>query len=537
MPSSCQPHPEETENEFIVRAHNELADSIPDTDQRNATVFDLWRQHNGHGPLEKKAYSTFDDDRFEHVRDIPVFKEHEYVDRHGETQKYGLEELLAVCDRCNERIDDTGNFAVLSEGHTPTRDQLTKGAKNPPALGFAGPFRLGQIGNRNPRWAIFSDEHWFRDSAKYRQQLPTRSPEVWLNTDMRQRFFDPIAALGSETPRLDMGVRFARLESGEEVEKYSSAAVAPGMANAFTPAHIAGGTRREQYESPTPADPAAAPPVTHTPEQDPMAGEISDEAIQQLVAALMQTDVMQWCKAKMAAEEMGGGDDNQDDMGEGMPGMEDNADPMGQGAGMPPDMGVGDQEGMAPPPPGMPTAGPAGGPPAPTPGQDGKKKYSRASYTNPEEDFMASAEHQELTEKYSRLEAEVTALRTENLAIKKDAAKKERYSRLSALRRTHAFDLRKAVERAESMTDAQFDEFGRDITENYQRIPINAGLPTPIAETPEEEDRERYSRDVARRAEEIVNEQRANGKHDFNYAQGRKLAEAEFSAKGVGNKA
>ena len=46
-----------------------------------------------------------------------------------------------------------------------------------------------------------------------------------MHPDMAKRYFDPVAALGTEAPRLDLGIRFAKSESGETVKKYSAPAL------------------------------------------------------------------------------------------------------------------------------------------------------------------------------------------------------------------------------------------------------------------------------------------------------------------------
>lgn len=287
MPQIPIPSAKESENDFIVRAHKALAREIPDTDRRNAAVFTAWRQSRGLGELEKKACEQFDDQTFTHRRDVPVFTEHEYtrklrnpdgspkvnvVGTQIERQeKYDLKALKAICDRCNYRIADTGNFAMLSEGHTPDADQRYGGAREPPILGFAGPFRIGMIGNKEPRWAIFQDEHYLKSETEKVRRLPTRSPEVWLKDEMADRFLDPIAMLGADTPKLDMGLRFQRLQTGEQVEKYAAAATTV----------------------------VARKPLPK-PEKSDMA--ISAEDVEAIVGAVMQTDIMQFVKGLMESQ-------------------------------------------------------------------------------------------------------------------------------------------------------------------------------------------------------------------------------------------
>lgn len=273
----------ETENEFIVRAHVALASEIPETDTRNAAIFSAWRQSRGEGDLESKAYSKFGESEYEHIRDVPIWAEHELSGRNGQPIKFDLSQLQAICDRCNYRIADTGDFSALTLGHTPTKEQRLNGVTQmPDVVGWSGPFRLGMVGNVNPRWAIFADEHHRKDSLEDIKRSPRRSPEVWLHPDPSKRFMDPIAALGADAPRLDLGTRYAMV--GElEVERY--AAVDAGAENAFVPGETSV-PRRERYQEPTIQEPDMA---------------ISPEDVQTIIGALMETEPMKWVASQMQA--------------------------------------------------------------------------------------------------------------------------------------------------------------------------------------------------------------------------------------------
>ena len=158
--------------------------------------------------LQQIADKQFTDDKFVKVDDVCVFAEHETKDSKGNPQRYDKAALQAIVDRCNHRIADTGDFATLTDGHTPSKTDAAKGAKQPEVLGFMGPFRVGEIGNVEPRAAIFATQYHFRDSHSKVSKLPRRSVELWMDPDMSKRFFDPIAALGAETPRLDLGLKY-----------------------------------------------------------------------------------------------------------------------------------------------------------------------------------------------------------------------------------------------------------------------------------------------------------------------------------------
>ena len=194
------PRSDETQSQFVARAHEALASEFPDTDQRNAVIFKQWREsRGGSDALERKAREKFGDAKqFVRKLDKPVFTEHETKDADGNMVVYDRAALEKITNRCNERILDTGDFAPITFGHTPTEEEIARGAEMPDLGGFAGNFRLGMIGNKKPRWAIFADEYHYADSAEQLAKRPRRSVELWTEERMEDRFFDPIAALGAE---------------------------------------------------------------------------------------------------------------------------------------------------------------------------------------------------------------------------------------------------------------------------------------------------------------------------------------------------
>jgi hypothetical protein len=111
---------------------------------------------------------------------------------------------------------------VLAAGHTPTPEERSGGATAPDVVGFCGPFRLGRFG-ASKKTAIFADEWRRRDSVERLSRLPRRSVELWRAAEPQSAFFDPIAALGAETPRLALGLNYS-LEGGAPVLRYAAAA-------------------------------------------------------------------------------------------------------------------------------------------------------------------------------------------------------------------------------------------------------------------------------------------------------------------------
>ncbi len=149
------------------------------------------------------AALRFPADQYVTLPNVPVFREHQTKAVDGRTLKFGMQELQAVANRCNRRIAETGDYAAVVIGHTP--DPADGEAPQPELVGYAGPFRLGTIGEGERKcWAILADFHTQRgDLAKVRKQR-RRSPELCLEDGYEEMFLDPIALLGAECPRLDL---------------------------------------------------------------------------------------------------------------------------------------------------------------------------------------------------------------------------------------------------------------------------------------------------------------------------------------------
>lgn len=223
-----KPNANESQDAFIERCHVALAGEYPETDERNAVCFESWRSSKA-DEVDKLAQRIFPAEKYDIVRDIPVFCEHDTVDREGQPQHYDKEALKAICDRMNHRILDRKLFPALCDGHTPEDHD----APQPPVKGFAGSYKLGKIGNVDPVWAIFHDEYRPRGEGEYFATHPRRSVEIWLHPEMEKRFWDPVACLGAEAPRLDLPMAFSQSASGLEVAKYSAAY--PSATNTFVP--------------------------------------------------------------------------------------------------------------------------------------------------------------------------------------------------------------------------------------------------------------------------------------------------------------
>ena len=443
------------------------------TSERNAAVLDAWDSWGEEASeLDEAANQMFPPEKFTRVSRIPVFAEHK-TPRHT----WDHAKLAALVEHMNHRILDTGSFSPLTEGHTPDGEAIKHGAKQPQILGYQGKFRLGLIGNKEPRWTVFADEYHHKADAEKLARMTRRSPEVWVSA--AKPFFDPCAALGAETPRLDMGttISYSRAgywtapagSDGAQVEKYSmDNAAFPGAMNTSIP------TNKSTYAGSGGDDQ-------------------SDDTVAQVVAGLMQTDefkaVMSLYPLVSALQnmvlnsELPEDEDGED--GDGMASAQQTAPAQGMGE---PD---GDEAPGMPPAPAAPQmAAPApAAPPAPQvePEDDSSvmSKYMAGQYT--EADLKtyrdgkkaAPAPAAPAAEQY-QLKAELDDLRRQREALAADLAAQRanqieavRYSRLNGLRdQGYEFKLADELALTRDFTDAQFEAHCSRVVTKYSRLPV-----------------------------------------------------------------
>lgn len=529
----------EKQDRYVERADRALRRKIVDRNSRMGQIFQDWRNSGAESELQQRAESALAaiaecdpsqiGQHFVIRRNRPIFPEHEVTTRNGDVERYDRAALGAIVDRCNRRILETGDLAAMSAGHTPDRQQQAQGMPMPAMVGLMGPFRLGMIGADAQKWCIFADEAVFKDDWPAVQKMPRRSAEVWMEPNMADRAMDPIAVLGSETPRLDTGVsRFSRrLDPARfhNVTRYSmdgGAASFPSGSNTYT----------EKYSQAEESN-------------------MDQAAIQEIVSAVMQgitaTPQWQYLTDQMQAEQnpIPENEDTGPAPGEVAPAVTDPSSPTGdpKDQAKPP---VAEAPATNPPatdppaggPPAEPAkdAAPASDPPKPEgeaePAEQPAADASPSGQPSPEE--LASMGDDERAEfgkmtpdqqagymvarrrhckpgnsmqqsdspdraKYSRMESEHRQLQGEVQALRADRTYRERYSKLVELSQTFDFDPAEEIEDCRSLKDAEFDRHIKRI-EKYSRHDPNGGMPTlhlePLEQPESLEDvkKEKYSR-------------------------------------------
>lgn len=454
------------------------------TEERNAAVLDAWdAQGDEASELDQAAAKKFSPDKFHLVRRVPVFTEHSTARqvRDPKTGKpkvvpvvWDRNKLAAMVEKMNHRVLDTGDFPPITEGHTPDLDDVRKyGAKQPRVLGYQGNFRLGIIGNKKPRYAVFCDEYHHRDDAETLSRLTRRSPEVWP-TD--KPFYDPCAALGAEAPRLDMGTTISYSRSGywtaagsdgAAVEKYSMADAAfPGAMNTYTPS--------DKYSGDAGDDQANALVAAVV---DALGNMEEIQAIRKLIPILpaLQNLVLD---AELPPDE--------------------DATPEATQTEIPaPEASTGEPDGDETPAPALapePTAEhsePDGdeAPAAEAPADDDASMMAKfmageisADDLNAYRDSKKPVEpaKPDLNAEHYQLKAEVDDLRRKKERLAAEIAEQEakgrqslRYSRLNALRdQGYEFELAGELSLTSDFTDAQFDAHCSQVVTKYSRLPV-----------------------------------------------------------------
>lgn len=230
--------------------------------------------------LVAKSRQRFPAERFRHIPGVVVFAEHKTQLRDGRPAVYTPEVLEQIAANCNRRIARTGNWAAVCIGHTDSHQQPK------PLVGFAGPFRVQQEDGR----AVITAELWiFQDQVEQLKYYPRPSPEVWIPTEGFQPeriFLDPIAFLGADAPRLDLGMTFlyaAQADGGWACEKYAASFPAPGSVQTPQPDQL-NHDSKTLYQKGNPT-------------------MLSPEDIQAILKAIEATDWYQWIRQQMAASQ------------------------------------------------------------------------------------------------------------------------------------------------------------------------------------------------------------------------------------------
>ena len=103
-----------------------------------------------------------------------IFDEH-----HGEAEgldmNFDERALRKIIDACNRRIEETGDTPPIIDRHTSEDPNDPE----PDILGYADNFRLGTLGNKIKRKAIYATLNIHKDKWSKARNLRRRSIELW----------------------------------------------------------------------------------------------------------------------------------------------------------------------------------------------------------------------------------------------------------------------------------------------------------------------------------------------------------------------
>lgn len=439
------PEDGESQPDFAVRWHAATADIYPDAEERSRYCFRQWRDVRGEDQETTLCRSRFPASDYDERRDIAIFDEHA-----TNRERYQRQDLVAILENQNSRIRKN-IIAPLSDGHTSDNPRDPQ----PEVLGFCGPLRLGQVNGLDgqPKWALYQDEYHMKDKAPLLKARLGRSIEMWRvdangnPLPISKRYFYPVAALGSEQPRLDLpAARYSRKEQAEEGDYVRYAM--PGGSNTFAP----GGGFMKYGDQQGMGD----VPLTDDLKQ----------VVQAVLRAITQSDV--WQHAQAMAEQ-------QASMGSPSPAIPKELPPLMPQQETP---GAGAMAGAAPGPSGAPDAfganqpanQPQGG--KPMSGED-KSQYS-ASASALEALQAIKAENEILKQAVKDLTATVESERSHRIQY-------SRRNELQALANEFELDVEEEMTLAGSVADDAWQARIGQIKKRYQRRPETARDFTGIA--------------------------------------------------------
>lgn len=500
------PQPSESCEDFCVRAHKALIPMVPDSGDRNQMVWNAWDLSRGSTSPERYAAQQ----RFSGYRLIPNvchFAEHTTGTKTGK-MTIAASDVADVCRNMNRRISDVGLYPPLIDRHTTDNPADHKRA----ILGYASNYRIGMIGQGDlQRYAIFGDEYHKPEHLSELNDKPRRSVELMRYKDSTRNFFDPIACLGAESPRIEIPPAYYSVgkdDEGVEVVRYSVAApVYAGSSNTFIPAF---GEEKERLQ-------ATGEPNSEKNEM------ISPEDLAQVVDAVrnFMQPYTQWLDTQMQASAGSQGDPNALALG---------ADPSqampGQAPGMP----------QAPAAPASPAAPAAPQAPSQHPGSPKPEQYSQGQapmrYAADEDEEVEKERYAAMEEKYLQLVGEFAQMKTRQGALeaeRTDAIRSHRLHQLcSRMGGVVDFDEESSKVLYSAGADISDDEFEErlEMIERYASlaVPPTGMVPEGVAEDDGGDapiSKERYSARVQSEVVRRITESVSAGKIlDYNTVEG-----------------
>ena len=448
-----------------------------------------------------------------------VFAEH--TDREG--NRFGKKSMEDIAARCNERITETSDFVPICIGHNGD-------GKDPKVVGFAGPFRTGEIGNKKKRTAIYAKWRIFKSDLDEVKRFPRCSVELWTSDKHPTTgVLDPITILGATTPELDIGIHYAKSsgKDGLRCVKYSRdlhwskyEAVAAGGMNTSVPSLNL--KEKKHYEKEggcmlTPEDIAQIVDALK-PACKAMIAEMNPAP--QVAEEMPDMPQDPGIDEGIANDEAAGEDKPVDEVAADAKLPDDKAVPEGAGADAAPEE-VADPK-AAPEKPGDKPADDK------KPEDDKDETPKAKLYKKERDEYQVkyqrlAGEHRDLSEKFTALKAEVDS-------SKAAERKAVRYQKLSDLKNQgYCLEVDEELADTDDLDDAAFSKHTERVVKKYQRIPLDL-IPVKEPEKLGDQHGEVKRRMYEKKAWEISEDAVKKGKH-VPWLECLAQAEKEFSAK------
>jgi hypothetical protein len=374
------------------------------------------------------------DGRFQLPR-FAIIDEHDFVDERGKKQKFDKRRLARLAAKLNRRVADSEGGIPVVDGHTidgmPNKYQ-------PEIVGVTHEFKVEPFYNtgRHAIWATpIADS---REAAMEFKRKPRRSIELHVDPRGLDDDIDPIALLGSVSPKRDLGQPHRTLKLAR--------------ANHDTPIHYLPSVDGKQRYQRTVEEPEMGE------HEDGGECTLTPADIKAVVAEILQTEPMK--KLMAFAEKLEGEEQGAEEAGpDGKLGTaDDNFEPEADGDVEPPT----DRE--AAPPERKSAGGPSGSAPMGARSHAPAGHYSRRTvpeYTGDPMQWLADYEASKAMQEHPVSE-EVGKIKAELIKYKRESAEKDK--RLAALERRNI-----ELEINENLNELSQD-FEFDAKEEFQEL-------------------------------------------------------------------
>lgn len=190
--------------------------------QRIAVCHNQFREKHSMPSGTNTFIPAFGDEKEPYITEDGEYKVYPKVSIFEEDEEHTPERLQEMVIKNNRRFADRGTSIPLVIGHTSEDDEENQR----PVVGWSSNLQLGDIGDVDPKKAIYASFQIPVDNVKMVEELyPRVSIEEYADGTI-----DPIALLGATTPHFDVGFNVGKYEKNEiPVNRYQQNIFAPPL--------------------------------------------------------------------------------------------------------------------------------------------------------------------------------------------------------------------------------------------------------------------------------------------------------------------